>query len=123
MQVQHEIVRLRLSVSHFYGRGWRRGSKVPVVTPIPIQKLLKKNSQYQSHKLKKRLFASCLKKERCEECGWAQTTQDGRIPLELDHKNGRPTDNRLSNLRILCPNCHSLKPTHRGRNKKVARVA
>ncbi|QQS18697.1 hypothetical protein IPL68_01245 [Candidatus Saccharibacteria bacterium] len=29
------------------------------------------------------------------------------------------TDNRLENLRILCPNCHSLQPTHRGKNKKV----
>ncbi|MDE1988391.1 MAG: HNH endonuclease, partial [Patescibacteria group bacterium] len=38
------------------------------------------------------------------------------LPLELDHINGDRHDNRLENLRILCPNCHSLKPTHRGRN-------
>ena len=41
---------------------------------------------------------------------------DGRIPLELDHINGDRHDNRIKNLRILCPNCHSLQPTHRGRN-------
>lgn len=44
-------------------------------------------------------------------------SEDGRIPLELDHINGDRHDNRLENLRVLCPNCHSLKPTHRGLNR------
>jgi 5-methylcytosine-specific restriction endonuclease McrA len=38
------------------------------------------------------------------------------IPLELDHVNGMRSDNRLSNLRILCPNCHAQTPNYRGRN-------
>ena len=51
----------------------------------------------------------------CEECGLA--VWNGRpIPLELDHVNGRYTDNRLENLRILCPNCHAQTPTYRAKN-------
>lgn len=76
------------------------------------------DSDYQSFKLKSRLFSEKLKIPCCEECGWAKKSEDGRIPLELDHINGNRRDNRLENLRILCPNCHSLKPTHRGLNKK-----
>ncbi|KKQ13143.1 MAG: hypothetical protein US27_C0015G0001, partial [Candidatus Moranbacteria bacterium GW2011_GWF1_36_78] len=51
-------------------------------------------------------------------CGWHKVSKDGRLPLELDHINGDSKDNRIKNLRVLCPNCHSLKPTHRGRNIK-----
>lgn len=100
------------------GRGWNKGLIGMGVPHFPLEKILIRDSSFQSHKLKNRLFKEGLKVRECEECGWAEKSEDGRLPLELDHINGDSRDNRLENLRILCPNCHSLKPTHRGRNRK-----
>ena len=116
-QIKKYIIENNLNTSHFTGQGWNVGLKFIPKKAAPLNELLVKNSSYQSFKLKKRLFNEGLKKPRCELCGWSRKTVDGRIPLELDHINGVHTDNRLENLRVLCPNCHSLQTTHRGLNK------
>ncbi len=64
-----------------------------------------------------RLFKEGIKKEQCENCNNTHWLNK-KIPLELDHINGNNTDNRIENLRILCPNCHALTLTYRGKNKK-----
>ncbi len=117
-QVKKYIEEFDLKTKHFKGKAWNKGLVGLGKPLIPLEKILVKNSTYQSFKLKKRLFMVGLKNPWCEECGWAKKKFDGYLPLELDHKNGNRRDNRLANLRVLCPNCHSLKPTHRGRNKK-----
>ncbi len=117
-QVKKYIKEYSLSTKHFTGKLWSKGSKLPFKPLIDLKDILVKNSSYQSFKLKKRLFLVKLKKPECEKCGWAELSIDGRVPLELDHINGDRHDNRLSNLRVLCPNCHSLQITHRGMNTK-----
>lgn len=116
-QITKYLRELNIDTTHFKGRGWNKGLKGFEHPRISLDQILVSNSNFQSYKLKKRLFSTNLKNESCEECGWAKRAEDGRIPLELDHINGNSRDNRLENLRVLCPNCHSLKPTHRGLNR------
>lgn len=120
-QVKKYIKEQGVDIKHFRGKGWSRGLRNIGTPRIPMKEILVKNSSFQSFKLKKRLFKEGLKKPRCEECGWAKRSVDGRLPLELDHINGDRHDNRLENLRILCPNCHSLQLTHRGKNMLKSR--
>lgn len=117
-QINKFIKEYKINTAHFKGKAWNKGLTGMGKPLIPLRDILIKNSNYQSYKLKRRLFGVGLKKQECEECGWAKKAKDGRLPLELDHINGDSKDNRLSNLRVLCPNCHSLKETHRGRNRK-----
>lgn len=116
-QVQRRIRELGIDTDHFKGRGWNRGMKLEPQA-IPLSMLLVAGRWTTSHKLKLRLFREGLKEPKCELCGWRERAPDGRIPVELDHINGDKNDNRLENLRILCPNCHSLQPTHRGLNQR-----
>lgn len=55
---------------------------------------------------------------KCEECGWSKINLfTGKVPIELDHVDGDCTNNKLSNLKLLCPSCHSLTSTYKGSNK------
>lgn len=50
---------------------------------------------------------------KCMDCGWSETNkQSGKIPVEMDHIDGNSDNNNLENLKLLCPNCHSLTPTY-----------
>ena len=58
----------------------------------------------------------------CEACGTGNEYNGKPLSLELDHKDGNSKNNKLENLRILCPNCHSQTPTHRAKNIKYKRL-
>jgi hypothetical protein len=62
--------------------------------------------------------------EKCELCGWCEIHPiTGKVPVQIDHIDGDSSNCNLSNLRILCPNCHSLTPTfgalNKGRGRKM----
>lgn len=118
-QMTKYIKQQNLDIAHFKGKGWSRNIKKPFIPAVPLERILVKGSFFQSYQLKSRLFRDGLKNRSCEICGWAQYSPDGRLPLELDHINGDRHDNRLENLRVLCPNCHSMQPTHRRKKKRI----
>jgi Zn finger protein HypA/HybF involved in hydrogenase expression len=73
--------------------------------------------QYSTLKLKKRLIKEKILEEKCSECGIMEWNGK-EIILQLDHIDGNPKNHLLSNLRLLCPNCHSQTETFCGRNKR-----
>lgn len=104
--IKKVIVGFNIDHSHFIGQGWRIGRKFGL--KYPIENFLISNSTIGSHRLKLKLFISGLKEKKCEACGISEWQRE-ELPLELDHINNDPTDCRLENLKILCPNCHSIK--------------
>ena len=84
---------------------------------LPLEAVLVENSTYSRGSLKRRLYAEGLKERRCELCGQGEVWRGRRMALILDHINGVANDNRLENLRIVCPNCAATLDTHCGRNK------
>jgi len=113
--IHKAVARYKLDISHFTGQGWNRGQKIG--PKRPIQDYLEKGIPIQSHKLRLRLIREGIFEHRCSRCS-LETWLSGPIPLELEHINGDHTDNSLSNLRLLCPNCHALTDTYRGKNRK-----
>jgi len=94
-----------------------KGTSKESGTKIPLEDILEgKHPQYQSNKLRKRLLDEGYFEYKCYSCNLTEWLGNP-IPLELEHIDGNSSNNKIDNLTLLCPNCHSLTPTFRGRNK------
>ena len=77
------------------------------ITKQNIPNRLKENTVFEKSTRK---YVLLLKGESCECCGISEW-QGKKLSLHIDHINGIRTDNRIENLKVLCPNCHSQTPT------------
>ena len=109
----------RIPTDHFDAAA-RRILRLNRSEPLPLEEVLVTGSTYSRSTLKRRLFEAGLKARRCEMCGQDETWHGKQMSLILDHINGVPDDNRLENLRIVCPNCAATLETHCGRKNRLA---
>lgn len=103
----------QIDTSHFTGQAWNSGDKyIHNGKKYSLDEILIENSTYTNNaRLKIRLINENIKEYKCEECGLIKWNNK-KISLHLDHINGDNLDNRITNLRFLCPNCHSQTETY-----------
>ncbi len=94
------------------------GERLRDQNKIPLNKILVKGSTYIGTTLRNRLIADGVLENKCSDCGNGPFWNGKPLTLQLDHIDGVRDDNRLENLRILCPNCHTQTPTFAGRQNK-----
>ncbi|MER7400150.1 HNH endonuclease signature motif containing protein [Streptomyces sp. NPDC000151] len=110
--LRHWISERDLDTSHFLGQGHRRGK--PGTTPMrPPESILVKHDGTRRTKtvLLRRALRQVGVAERCFECGTGPVWTGKPMTLEIDHIDGDWSDDRLENLRLLCPNCHATTRT------------
>jgi len=124
-RIKKEISKLEIDISHFTGQAWCRGK-----TLLDDSRLEKKNGTdifVENSKFSKSYIRNLIKKKnlieyKCQLCQNVGLWNNKRLILQVDHINGNPTDQRLENLRFLCPNCHSQTDTFCAKNKKYSSI-
>ncbi len=120
--MRERLVQENIDVSDmYYGRIFSSTDSLRFKVKIPLELVLVENSEYARHSIKRRLVSELGWKLQCVLCQLGTEWNGIELSLQLDHINGIPTDNRIENLRFLCPNCHSQTKYYAGRGRKFQR--
>lgn len=114
--LKKKLNEFNIDYSHFTGQRWNENPNNPIYRGKYLPNLCE-HSSLSSANAKELVYRLGLKKNKCEKCGLSEW-QGEPLVCELHHINGDSTDNRIENLIILCPNCHSQTENFRSRNRK-----
>lgn len=115
--IKAKIKALNIDTSHFLGKGYLKGKSHSWNKKKEFEEIFVENSKFSSTKnIKKILLSKKLLEYKCYHCGITEWNSK-EISLQLEHINGVNNDNRVDNLTLLCPNCHSQTSTFAGKNK------
>lgn len=92
------------------GKGYSKNKE-----KMTLIQYIQNSKDIQSNKIRIKLLEEGYKEYKCECCGLTEW-QNNPIPLELHHKDGNRYNNSIENYQLLCPNCHALTESYRGRN-------
>ena len=126
--LQKKIAEFEINISHFTGQLWNKRKTKETDERIAqqsanqekyqLEEVFCLNSPVTQRVLRGYVERHNILEHKCQFCGcdghWLKT----EIALEIDHINGDNKDNRIENLRYLCPNCHATTDTYRGKNIK-----
>lgn len=115
--IYRNVKRLDLDTSHWLGRGFNK-ERPNNWSKTPNEKIFIENSYFHAQGVKDRVIKENLIEYKCQKCGIEREWQGELLVLQLDHINGIHNDNRLDNLRFLCPNCHSQTNNWSGRKNR-----
>lgn len=128
--LKKKIEEFNIDTSHFTGQLWNKGKTKEDDERLAqqsfsqekysLEEVFVENSPVTQKVMRGYVERHNLLEYKCVNCGCDGNWQGGLISLEIDHINGDNKDNRLTNLRYLCPNCHALTDTYRGKNCKKA---
>lgn len=125
--LRKKIKEFGIDTSHFTGQRWQNSPNQidnhENREKYSLEEVFIKNSPVTQKVLRGYVERHNLIPYKCQNCGCDGHWQNGVIALEIDHIDGDNTNNEISNLRYLCPNCHALTDTYRGKNIKLKKLS